>query len=93
MAWTTTKNFEYAVGNHKVQLWTLSADSATLSLNTGLGKVDHVQITKASGAASAAGWQEPVKINVGVASTALNGYVAITGAASGSDFFLTVWGH
>jgi hypothetical protein len=93
MAWTTTKNFEYAAGNHKVQLWELSADSATLELVTGLNVVDHVQMTKASGAASAASFQAVVRRNVLSATTAQNGNIAITGAVSGNDFFLTVWGH
>ena len=79
MAWTTTKNFEFV--------------PATLSLNTGLQRVDHVQLQKVSGAASAASFQEVVKANVGVTSTALAGYVAITGAVSGSEFFLMVIGH
>lgn len=93
MAWTQSKNFEYSVGNHKVQLWTLTADSATLELNTGLSVVDHLQLTKSSGAASAASWQVVAKRNVLSAATASNGWIALTGAASGNDFFLTVWGH
>lgn len=93
MAWTTTKVSEYASGNHKVQLWTLTADSATLELNTGMQRVDHIQLTKASGAASAAAWQVVAKANVLSAATASNGWVALTGAASGNDFFLAVWGH
>lgn len=93
MAWTTTKVSEYSAGNHKVQLWTLTADSATLELTTGLNRVDHIQLTKASGAASAAAWQVVAKANVLSAATASNGMIALTGAASGNDFFLAVWGH
>ena len=93
MAWTTTKNFEYAAGNHKVQLWELSADAATLELNTGLSVVDHCQLSVASGAASAASFGVSLHRNVLSAATASNGYIALTGATSGQDFFLTVWGH
>lgn len=89
MAWVTTKKFEYAVGNHKCQHWDLTADAATLELDTGLGVVDSVVLNIASGASA------PVlcKKNVLSAGTASNGYVAITGAASGDDFYITVWGH
>jgi hypothetical protein len=93
MAWTTTKKSEYAVGNHKVQLWDLTADSATLELNTGLRVVDHAQLQIVSGAASAASFGHSTKRNKLSAATASNGMVAITGAVSGSDFMLTVWGH
>ena len=93
MAWTTTKNFEYAVGNHRVQLWTLTADSATIDLDTGLAQVDHLQLTKASGAASAASFQVVAKMNVNTLAAASRGHIALTGAAAGNDFFLTVWGH
>ena len=89
MAWTTTKKFEYAVGNHKVQHWDLTADSTTLELNTGLGVVDSVALNIASGASAPVLSQK----NVLSAGTASNGYVAITGAASGDDFYITVWGH
>lgn len=93
MAWTTTKKSEFAAGNHKIQLWELNADSATLELKTGLGVIDHAQLTPASGAASAAsfGWQ--VKLNQLSANTASNGYVSVTGAASGNKLLLAVWGH
>lgn len=89
MAWTTNKNFEYAAGNHKVQLWELTADSATLELDTGLSRVDHIAATPASAASSIPNFQR----NVLSAGTASNGFVAVTGATSGDDLFLTVWGH
>lgn len=93
MAWTTTKKHEYAVGNLKMQLWTLSADSATVELNTGLKFVDHANVSIASGLASAAAYQHALKINKLSANTASNGYVSVTGAVSGNELLLTVWGH
>ncbi len=89
MAWTTTKNFEYAIGNHKVQLWELSADAATLELNTGLQRVDHLAVAPASLTSTIPNF----KRNVLSAGTASNGYVSITGCTSGDWMFVTVWGH
>ena len=89
MAWTTTKKSEYATGNHKVQLWTLAADSATLELNTGFGVVDNI----AAVPATATGSFPNFAANVLSAGTASNGYIAVTGATSGQVLYVTVWGH
>jgi hypothetical protein len=89
MAWTTTKNFEYAAGHHKVQLWELAADSATLELSTGFNSVDHIAFAAASFTSS----HPNIKRNVLSAGTASNGTVSVTGCTSGDTMFLTVWGH
>ena len=89
MAWTTTKKFEYAAGNHKVQAWELTADSATLELDTGLSVVDHVAVAPVSMASS----PFSVRKNVTSASVASNGAIALTGVTSGDDLYVTVWGH
>lgn len=89
MAWTTTKNAEYGTGNLKCQLWYLTADSATLELDTGLDFVVHVAATPASATSSMPNFQR----NVLSAGTSSKGNVAVTGATSGDDLFLTVWGR
>ncbi len=89
MAWTTTKNNEYSAGNHKVQLWELTADSATLELNTSLNVVDHALATAGSLTTSIGACYR----NALSAATASNGYVSVTGVTSGDVIFLTVWGH
>ena len=93
MAWTTTKKFEYAAGDKKVQGWALTADSATIELATGLGTVSLANLTPGSACASAASFGFAVKVNANSSAVAANGTVSITGAVSGSDFFLTVWGN
>lgn len=93
MAWTTSKSFEYAAGNAKVQAWVLDADSATLELDTGLNVVDHAMLHLASGAASAASFGIQMQVNKLSAATASKGYIALTGAVSGNRIYLTVWGH
>lgn len=89
MSWTTTKKFEYAAGNQKVQSWFLESDSATLELNTGLGVIEGVSATPASAASS----PFSVKANSTSGTTTVNGQVAITGVTSGDDIYLTVWGR
>lgn len=89
MAWTTTKAADYAVGNHKTQLWTLTADSATLELSTGLKNIISVQKQVASGASA----NHNVGINRLSAATASLGTVSITGAVSGETYYLTVIGN
>lgn len=89
MAWTTTKKVQHAVGNVYVQLWELSADSATLELSTGLKDIVSVSLAVKSAATAA----YKVKANQLSAATASRGTVAITGVASGDDFYLTVYGN
>lgn len=89
MAWTTTKKFEYAAGNQKVQAWELDSDSATLELDTGLNVVDHIAVAPASLTSTIPNFQK----NVTSAGVASKGVVAVTGATSGDAIYLTVWGH
>jgi hypothetical protein len=89
MAWTTTKQVQYAAGDVYVQLWDLTADAATLELNTGLQYILHVQHSAQS--ITSAGFK--VKRNELSAATASNGTIALTGCASGDNIFLAVWGR
>ncbi len=89
MAWTTTKKAAYAEGNVYVVHYALTADSATLELDTGLKNVVCVQHSIKS--ATAATYK--VKTNVLSAGTAANGYVALTGCTSGDELYLTVYGN
>lgn len=89
MAWTATKVSEYPAGNNRVQHWTLTADSATLELSTGLKTLVAVYGTIQS--ATSVGIK--YKMNALSAGTALGGNVAITGAASGDNLYLMVIGN
>jgi hypothetical protein len=89
MAWTTTKNLETVFGNVRAQFYLLTADSATLELNTGFGNVIHVQHAVKSATTSA----HNIAINALSAGTSSAGYVAITGVTSGDDIWLTVYGR
>lgn len=89
MAWTTTKKLETVFGNVRVKSYLLTADSATLELDTGLGDVLSVQSTAKS--AASAPWN--VAANATSAGVASPGTVAITGCTSGDDIWLTVYGR
>jgi len=88
MAWTATLNKKTVFGDTRVHLYELVADSATLELDTGLDYIDHIQPSVKSAATYGAYFDK----NVLSAATASNGTVAVTGAASGDTYFLTVYG-
>lgn len=89
MSWTTTKVSEFSVGDQKQQLWTLTADSATLELSTGLGYINHAVLSPSSMNSA----NSKYAINVLSAATASKGTVSVTGCTSGDRMYLTVYGR
>lgn len=89
MAWTVTKLEQYAIGNLYVQHWKLLPDGATYELDTGLGIVRSV--TLSPGSATTAIMKAYPNALSGL--TAANGYVSVTGVASGDELYLTVYGR
>lgn len=89
MAWTTTKTAQYNEGGVVVQHWNLIADAATLELSTGLKNILH--LTTGINTATTAGIK--FKANILSAGTTAYGNVAITGAASADNLYLTVYGN
>ena len=88
MAWTATIKKKTVFGDTRVHMYELTADSATVELDTGLDYIDHIQPS----IKSAATYGAYFAANVLSAATASNGTVAITGATSGDDYYLTVYG-
>jgi hypothetical protein len=89
MAWTATKVVEAVVGDKRLQVWDLLADSATYELSTGLKNISGMSTainTATSGAIK-------FKPNILSAGTAALGNVAITGATSADRVYLTVYGN
>lgn len=76
-------------GNKQVQFYSCVADGATGTIVTGMKSVDAVAITPKSFAST------PVHtaINAGVSGTSTAGTIAVTGAASGDEFYMLVYGH
>lgn len=89
MAWTQTKTIESVFGNIRVKVYELTADSATLELDTGFGNV----LGCATAPKSMASSPFAVARNALSAGTSSAGYVAITGVTSGDDLYLTVYGR
>lgn len=90
MAWTETENFSTVFGNLRVKGYLLTADSATLEMDTGFDRVHHVAVAIKSAATAT---HPNVAVNALSAGTASNGYVSVTGATSGDDVYLTVYGR
>lgn len=89
MAFTATLNERSVFGNKQVQFYTVTADAATGSWDTGLGSVTHVQVTAKSAASSV--WN--ARADEGVSGTSIAGTVALTGVTSGDDFYVVVFGR
>lgn len=90
MAWTTTKVSQFSPGgNCYCQIWSLSADTATVELNTGLAILDAAFAQPASFTSSVPN----VQVNVLSAATASNGTVSITGCTNGDTMYLCVYGR
>lgn len=90
MAWTATKVAQYNEGDKAIQHWSLTSDSATLDLITGLGNVVSVQWSPKSMTTTTTPKFYANALTTAVASA---GHVSITGAVSGDDIYLTVIGN
>ncbi len=88
MAFTVTKLSDTVFGNKRVTAFSVLADAATQAISTGHRYVDFVQVTPKSCTSAAF----KTKINVNASGTAANGTVAVTGVASGDEFYMTVYG-
>lgn len=88
MAWTTTKTVEAIIGNQRLQVWDLLADSATLELSTGLKNITGLSVSIQTATTAAL----KIKPNILSAGTAAYGSVAITGATAADRVYLTVYG-
>lgn len=89
MAFTTSFLVKTVMGDKRVHGLRVTADAASDAIDTGLSVIDHVSVAPQS-MASAAG---KFKINALSAGTATNGFLAITGIASGDVLFVTVYGR
>jgi hypothetical protein len=89
MAFTASVASKTVYGDHRVHHLVVTADAAAGAVDTGLGTVHAVQVTLKSATTAAI----KTRINVLESATAAAGYVAISGAAAGDEFFLTVFGR
>lgn len=75
-------------GNKAVQFYSCVADAATGTIVTGLNSVSAIQVTLKSASTAAVKF----KINTLESGTAAAGTIAVTGAVSGDEYYVTVYG-
>ena len=90
MAFTVSNLANSVFGNKSVRFLRVTADAASDAIDTGFSVVEAVLGQCPQSMATAA---IKVKLNQLTAATASNGKVAMTGAASGDIFHLTVIGR
>lgn len=89
MAFSNSRLDGTVMGNKRVEMYSCVADAATGFIATGLQFVDTIAVAPKSMASGAGKF----KANIGVSGTAMAGTVAVTGVASGDEFYLTVFGR
>lgn len=89
MAFSLSITSKKVYGNDQVIHGVLSADGAAGAVATGLGILDMAHVTPKSAATGNAN----VKINLGATATSIAGTLAVTGVASGDEFYVTVYGR
>ena len=88
MAYTSSFLKKTVLGDQRVHGIRITADAATQAVNTGLSKIDWISYAPQSCTTAAIKFA----INELCAGTASAGYVGISGAASGDEMILTVFG-
>jgi len=76
-------------GNKQVQFYSCVADAATGTIVTAFKSVDMISVTPKSLTTGAVKFV----MNEGVSGTSTAGTIAVTGAASGDEFYVIVYGH
>lgn len=89
MAFNNTLLERTVHGNMQVQIYSCVADGATGFVTTGFNSIINAVPTPRSMATAGVKF----KYNIGVSGTATAGTVAITGAATGDEFYLMVYGR
>lgn len=91
MAYTATKLIRNIQGNKVVEYWDVTADAASGTIATGLSVIEAIAGAVPVSAATAA---PKFKQNIGAdGSTATNGTVFVSSAASGDHFVIIAIGH
>jgi len=89
MAFTTSLLVKTVFGDKRVHGYRITADAATQAIDTGLDYIDMFSVGHQSCTTAAF----KVAINEGAAGTSTLGTIGISGAASGDEFFITVYGR
>lgn len=68
----------------------ITADAATQSIDTGIDYIMHMQVTPVSAATVVGNTFKP---NLDASGAAANGFLGVSGLASGDEFFVVVYGR
>ena len=90
MAFTKSFLVNTVFGDKRVKGLRLTADGAEATVDAGLSVIDHMDVSFQSAATA---WRGTFKMNLGSTSTALNGFIGISGVTSGDVIFVTVYGR
>jgi hypothetical protein len=89
MAWTQSFIAKTVFGDRRCHIIKLTADAATMNIDTGLEVVDGFSM----GYCSCATGPQFIYANSGAGGTALMGYLGCSGFTSGDVMFAIVFGH
>jgi len=88
MAYSVSVNKKTVFGDQRVHFLSAVADAATQAIITGMQHVNHADLTIKSAATIVR-----FSINKNASGVSANGTIAISGATSGDEFFITVYGN
>lgn len=89
MAFSNSKILNTVWGDKRVEAYSSVADAATGTILTGLTTIENISVALKSATTAAVKFV----VNQSVTGTSVPGTVAITGAVSGDEFYVTVYGR
>lgn len=89
MAFTVTVNKKTVFGDMRVNMFTITADATTQTVDTGFDNIIHMDWSAKSMTTSTVKMHK----NIGAKGTALVGCIGISGCTSGDEYYVTVYGN
>lgn len=89
MAFTVTVNKKTVFGDMRVNMFSITADAATQTVDTGFDNIVHMDWSAKSMATATVAMYK----NTGAEGTALVGCIGISGCTSGDEYYVTVYGN
>lgn len=89
MAFTVTVNKKTVFGDMRVNMFSITADATTQTVDTGFDNIVHMDWSAKSMTTSTVKMHK----NIGAEGTALVGCIGISGCTSGDEYYVTVYGN
>jgi hypothetical protein len=90
MAFTVTVNKKTVFGDMRVNMYSITADATTQTVDTGFDNIVHMDWSAKSMTTSST---VVMNKNTGAEGTALVGCIGISGCTSGDEYYVTVYGN